>query len=444
VSHLLEPSKYGQLVDLLSCPHWLAQLPRFNYIVSGSGSGFMESRTYRRSLSKTEIGRRLIIIQKEFQDSFPPAGVEFILKEGEKVYKVSRDKQNRILRGISLWFREHPTLSIGDTVVIGKHGEDFTIMAESTGGERKGIEGVNLRSVYNLDRLASEALYPKEEMREWEALLKERKQIIFYGPPGTGKTFVAKLFAKYFAGDGGRVELVQFHPSYSYEDFVEGIRSSVVQNTVHYEVKDGILKKFCSQAKEEANRNNRFVLIIDEINRGNVARIFGELIYSLEYRGKNNGVTLPYSGKSFYTPDNLYIVGTMNSADRSIALFDYALRRRFSFVDFMPNKTILEKWFDKNPPLIDKTKILAFWEEVNEAVREEPKLGRHYQVGHSYLMRENLDKDLFQRIKRFDIYPLLEEYFFEEPDKLTALKSSEEAISAEGGETADEASDRAQ
>ena len=282
-----------------------------------------------------------------------------------------------------------------------------------------------------LESLSAETSISVDKLTEWISLLKERKQIIFYGPPGTGKTFVAEKFADYFMEVDGYRELVTFHPSYSYEDFIEGIRpkTSPDEKSVVYQIMPGVFKIIAERARR--NPTKKFVLLIDEINRGNIAKIFGELIHCLEYRGPDHKVRLLYSGADtekestgFYMPDNLYIIGTMNSADRSIALVDYALRRRFCFIDFMPNMEILAKWLnaDVNKAAVDKTKVTSFLKTINEAISNDGKLGKHYQIGHSYLMRKELDQKKLDNIWIYDILPLLEEYYFEDIPAIQKLE----------------------
>ena len=273
-----------------------------------------------------------------------------------------------------------------------------------------------------LEKLSEDTFLPQELLREWESLLEEKKQIILYGPPGTGKTFVAKKFAEYFAGYDGETEIVVFHPSYGYEDFVEGIRPRIVKETeqIIYEPYAGVLRQFSKAAAE--NQNRKYVLLIDEINRGNIARIFGEIIYCLEYRGEEGKVILPYSRQSFFIPSNVYIIGTMNSADRSIALVDYALRRRFSFVDFLPQQSILEKWFSKNPPLVAKDGVVTLLERVNQHIEEDDKLGKHFLIGHSYFMRPQLKRNTLEQIWKYNIIPLLEEYYFEDEEAIDGFR----------------------
>lgn len=201
--------------------------------------------------------------------------------------------------------------------------------------------------ISSLDDLANQLLLDGDQLRRIEDLLEDKRQVIFQGPPGTGKTFVAMELARHMAGSAERVTLVQFHPSSAYEDFVQGFRPVLGDGSPGFELRDGPLLKAADAAEAE-----RHFLIIDEINRGNLAKVFGELYFLLEYRDR--AIQLQYSDDEFSLPANLYIIGTMNTADRSIALVDLALRRRFHFVEFHPDKLpiqgLLERWLKKNAP----------------------------------------------------------------------------------------------
>ena len=189
--------------------------------------------------------------------------------------------------------------------------------------------------VGDLESLANETLIPESQLRQIQTLLDDKKQVIFQGPPGTGKTYLAKKLAACLAGSDDRVRLVQFHPSYAYEDFIQGYRPTLTEDgRAGFELRDGPLVKMARTAGKEPDA--KFFLVIDEINRGNLSKVFGELYFLLEYR--DHEMQLQYGGEPFSLPPNLYIIGTMNTADRSIALVDLALRRRFHFMEFHPDK----------------------------------------------------------------------------------------------------------
>lgn len=276
------------------------------------------------------------------------------------------------------------------------------------------------QSFPTLEDLAKDTYMPLKMLEEVEVLLNEKKQLIFYGPPGTSKTFVARKFSEYFAHGLENVEIVQFHQSYSYEDFVEGIKPILSESgqSNGFARQPGLFKKFVKKCMDNPDRN--FVLIIDEINRGNISKIFGELIYLLEYR--NEKISLTYSPEEpFKIPNNLFIIGTMNSADRSIAFVDYAMRRRFYFINFYPDPRgdILYSWFAKNNIKIDPSLIVNLLNKINEKITSQ--LGKEYQIGHSYFMVKELDRSKLERIIDYAIIPLFEQYFFGRKQKVSDM-----------------------
>jgi len=240
-------------------------------------------------------------------------------------------------------------------------------------------------------------------------ILEYKKQVIFYGPPGTGKTREAILFAKQFASDSNKIFNVTFHQSYSYDEFVEGIKADVKDEKLLYSIQDGIFKKICVQARKEDNKN--FVLIIDEINRGNISKIFGELISLIENNKRNRddfAISLAYSKKEFTVPKNVFIVGTMNTADRSLVQIDLALRRRFGFVEFMPRTDVLGDAEGVSLPLL-LTKL-------NRKILDNGG-DREHQIGHSYFMKDESSLSTLDELKfafETDVIPLLQEYFYQD------------------------------
>ena len=260
-------------------------------------------------------------------------------------------------------------------------------------------------SEYPLDQCAADTGFVVEKLERWLSALDRKRQAVFYGPPGTGKTFLADKLAKHLiGGKDGFVQLVQFHPEYAYQDFMQGIRPVTGKDgNLRYENVPGVFKKFCVKAEE---CKGRCVLIIDELNRANLSRVFGELMYLLEYR--NESVELSGGGR-FRIPENVRIIGTMNTADRSIALVDYALRRRFAFIYLAPDYEVLKKAHaDASFDVVGLINVLT---ELNAQIGDP-----HYEVGISFFLVDNLEDEV-EDIWRMEIEPYLKEYFFENLSK---------------------------
>ena len=259
--------------------------------------------------------------------------------------------------------------------------------------------------------LGEELLFrPAEFFVEVVELLDDRPQAIFYGPPGTGKTWAALQLAEVLAGDDSRTKLVQFHPSYAYEDFIEGWRPNEEGG---FEITDGPLKRMAADATD--NPDETFVLVIDEINRANLSKVLGELFFLLEYRDR--AITLQYSDDEFKLPENLKIIGTMNTADRSIALVDAALRRRFHFHGFFPDREpiqgLLQRWLNVNEKT-DLSWVADLVDAANSKLDE-----RDLAIGPSHFMKDDLDEEMVQRIWKRSIMPYIEDHYFDNPDRAT-------------------------
>ncbi|MFZ5808235.1 MAG: AAA family ATPase [Chloroflexota bacterium] len=279
------------------------------------------------------------------------------------------------------------------------------------------------------DILAAGVFMNAEEVEEILDRIRVKKAVILQGAPGVGKTFLAKklAYALLEEVDDERVEMVQFHQSYSYEDFVRGYRP-VAGQAGSFALQNGIFYDFCQKAAADPDRPYGF--IIDEINRGNLSQIFGELLMLIEgdKRGREHAVPLVYRGPDeprFFIPSNLYLIGLMNIADRSLAMVDYALRRRFAFITLQPQyeSQLFRDWLLKremDPNLAQR--IIERLSVLNRIIRDDPLLGENYQIGHSYFCPKGEDfsaltADWFRSIVRTEIVPLLKEYWFDNPTK---------------------------
>ena len=266
----------------------------------------------------------------------------------------------------------------------------------------------------NIESLAKELLWETDALQKIIAGLQDKRQAIFQGPPGTGKTYVAKRIAEHCREHGGDFRIVQFHPSYSYEDFVEGFRPTLDGGQAGFELRKGPLRSIAEDAA--ANPDATYILVIDEINRGNVAKVLGELYFLLEYRDEK--VNLQYSSDAFSLPANLWFIGTMNTTDRSIALVDAALRRRFYFFGFFPDEPRSRACCAAGSK---RTSSELDWVADLVETRRTAKLGdRHMAIGPSHFMKEprSLDEKRVQFIWEQAVMPYIEEQFFGDEARL--------------------------
>lgn len=278
--------------------------------------------------------------------------------------------------------------------------------------------------VYPLSDCASALKLDESILREYLQALDRKKQAILYGPPGTGKTFMAHELVKHLLSDGcGFSEVVQFHPAYTYEDFIQGIRPQKNNGILDYPIVPGRFLSFCDRAKEIQN-DQICVLIIDEINRANLAQVFGELMYLLEYRDQEVSLA---TGKKFSIPSNVRIIGTMNTADRSIALVDHALRRRFAFLHVAPNYELLKQYHHEKNTQYPIERLIPQLEILNKNIKD-----YHYEIGPSYFLRKDLAEHI-ESIWRTEIEPYLEEYFFDQPEKVEQFRWQKVAEKIVGG-----------
>jgi len=333
----------------------------------------------------------------------------------------------------------NPDLATSEPIVSNQ-GSLFKLTEQEYEVIRNLIDEANITPKVQLEtydkKKAMKGLFLAEaQFDEMLDALNEKKNVVLQGAPGVGKTFVAKRLAYAFIGsnDPNRIETIQFHQSYSYEDFIQGFRPAPKG---HFDLKYGLFHQFCRRAQREEAQGKPYVFIIDEINRGNLSKIFGELMMLIEpdKRGKEYAIPLAYSTDSderFYIPENLFFIGMMNTADRSLAMVDYALRRRFRFVtlqpefasnafrDFLTNAGV-------KPELVKK--IVDRMIALNEVIAADSKnLGPGYRIGHSYFCPQHgimPNENWYRRIVEAEIVPLIQEYWFDNEQKVKEQRAA--------------------
>ena len=334
--------------------------------------------------------------------------MEFLKNMRGTLFKLTKEEFEVIMNIIckeNLGLSSKYTDNFVDKNIISENNTNFTL---------------NQNRKYTKEDFLKDVYISEEKYDKLVNVLMRKKNIILQGAPGVGKTFLAKRLAYSIMGekDNERIKFIQFHQNYSYEDFVMGYKP--VEEG--FELKNGIFYNFCKKATEDPDKD--YFFIIDEINRGNLSKIFGELLMLIEadYRGEKS--TLAYTGLDFSVPKNLYIIGMMNIADRSLAMIDYALRRRFSFFDIDPafdsdgfsnyQEKFANKTFDE---LIEKIK------ELNKAITQDQSLGKGFCIGHSYFCNaKECTEDWMKDVVEFDILPMLSEYWFDDEVKLNEWK----------------------
>lgn len=253
-----------------------------------------------------------------------------------------------------------------------------------------------------------------EEYNRLKKLLLAKKNIILQGAPGVGKTYSAKRLAYSIMGeeDNSKIEFVQFHQNYSYEDFIMGYKP---KEDGGFELKRGVFYNFCKKAQSDPDK--AYFFIIDEINRGNMSKIFGELLMLIEnnYRGEKHEIRLAYNDEHFFVPENLYIIGMMNTADRSLAMIDYALRRRFSFFDMVPGfDTAGFKKYQEGLDWETFNNVINAVKALNTEIVKDDSLGQGFCIGHSYFCNiKTADNIWLENVIKYDIAPMLREYWFD-------------------------------
>lgn len=315
---------------------------------------------------------------------------------------------------------EHPGQAVMKTLTNISAYPDYVqkllaLFAEDTSEEVSEQKEIKY-PLYSKDDFLNEVYMDEDTYNTLTELLEAKYNVILQGAPGVGKTFAAKRLAYSIMGqkDTSRVAMVQFHQSYSYEDFIQGYRPS----KDGFELENGTFYKFCKEAEEDNERP--YFFIIDEINRGNLSKILGELMMLIEKDKRGEKIKLLYSNEWFTVPQNVRIIGMMNTADRSLALMDYALRRRFAFFDFAPafsSEGFKNYLAEKNSPKLES--LITAVESLNNTISSDDSLGDGFRIGHSYFCTDGeITDEWLKSVVEYEVIPLIKEYWFDEPTKV--------------------------
>jgi 5-methylcytosine-specific restriction protein B len=315
---------------------------------------------------------------------------------------------------------EHPGQAVMKTLTNISAYPDYVqkllaLFAEDTSEEVSEQKEIKY-PLYSKDDFLNEVYMDEDAYNTLTELLEAKYNVILQGAPGVGKTFAAKRLAYSIMGqkDTSRVAMVQFHQSYSYEDFIQGYRPS----KDGFELENGTFYKFCKEAEEDNERP--YFFIIDEINRGNLSKILGELMMLIEKDKRGEKIKLLYSNEWFTVPQNVRIIGMMNTADRSLALMDYALRRRFAFFDFapaFPSEGFKNYLAEKNSPKLES--LITAVESLNNTISADESLGDGFRIGHSYFCTDGeITDEWLKSVVEYEVIPLIKEYWFDEPTKV--------------------------
>lgn len=371
----------------------------------------------------------------QFANVLKPGDIIFVKKgrkqivgrgvvEGDYIYDESRPlfRHLRSVRWTDKGEWEHPEQSVMKTLTdITPYNDYVKKLLSIIDGDKRDDEVLDADEEevsyepYTADDFLHDVYMDEDRYNTLKALLLTKKNVILQGAPGVGKTYAAKRLAFSIMGekDNNRVKMVQFHQSYSYEDFIMGFRPT----ETGFELKKGVFYEFCRKAAED---DRPYFFIIDEINRGNLSKIFGELFMLIENDKRGVELQLLYADEQFSIPSNVHIVGMMNTADRSLAMLDYALRRRFAFFEISPafgSSGFRAYRMKVNNQKFDR--LIATVEQLNETIANDDSLGEGFCVGHSYFCtKATINDDWMKAVVEYELIPLLKEYWFDEPAKV--------------------------
>lgn len=388
----------------------------------------------RKLYGGTGSHRNQVLATWQFANEVKPGDIVFVKKglkkvvgrgivEGEYIYDEQRGEFCNVhkVRWTDKGEWEHPDQYVLKTLTDMTPYTDFLKKMQALFDESESeeffdpAEEMTAYDSYDDEDFLQDVYMEKERYQSLKTLLMTKKNVILQGAPGVGKTFTAKRLAYSIMGekDTSRVQMVQFHQSYSYEDFIMGFRPT--ENG--FSLKKGVFYEFCRKAGED---ERPYFFVIDEINRGNLSKIFGELFMLLESDKRGVELQLLYADEQFYIPSNVYIIGMMNTADRSLAMLDYALRRRFAFFEMPP--AFASSGFQAYKAKANNIKfdrLIETVERLNEEIATDDSLGEGFCIGHSYFCANiNIDDGWLHSVVEFELIPLLKEYWFDEPAKV--------------------------
>lgn len=405
----------------------------------GDLSDYSSKEDIRRKMKElygdTSSYKNQVLATWQFANEIKPGDIVFVKKgrkqvvgrgivEGEYVYDSERGRYCNIrsVRWTDNGEWEHPDQSVMKTLTdITQYTDYVKKLLSIIDGDKHEEEILDVEEVeesyepYTSDDFLQDVYMDEERYNTLKALLLTKKNVILQGAPGVGKTFAAKRLAFSIMGekDNNRVKMVQFHQSYSYEDFIMGFRPT----ETGFELKKGVFYEFCRKAAED---DRPYFFIIDEINRGNLSKIFGELFMLIESDKRGVELQLLYADEQFSIPSNVHIIGMMNTADRSLAMLDYALRRRFAFFEIAPAfaSSGFRAYRTKiNNPKFDR--LIATVAQLNEVIANDDSLGDGFCIGHSYFCTKATINDEWMRsVVEYELIPLLKEYWFDEAAKV--------------------------